>query len=417
VLSHGIEEYISTAVVLRSVVPMTMTANSRNSTVDVELAVACSHSNSDFSSPSSNSVAHALTAPHCKSRLADDVDWSTFLFFAVSGILCRRSVFFGLYSTLILLFLVARVFYAVYIYERTYNTIDGAFMFIAVACQVTAILACTYHNSRRLSSKYKNLEIAIHAKLTFRSLMTSVITAVISTIPILENVLREDFNEETVLYQITLDFAIVLVLCVIFGANTQFLLVDVVLAEMQVQKLIQQQLGGTNVTMNDLETIRQDIKLAEQEGFIVNTTLMSTALVNVAVAFAVFIVHPSSFSLCFSISFLLKEVILAFVGLYMTAVVNEANDELTTALSRALVRKQATDPSPGYSINPSDMPLRPYAEEEPIQKVDTKAVLVSLQAEPIKFSLLGMKLTRKDVIFRFMLWLFGILLSLAERAV
>jgi hypothetical protein len=88
-----------------------------------------------------------------------------------------------------------------------------------------------------------------------------------------------------------------------------------------------------------------------------------------------------------------REVIYAVVGFWFVALVNEKPHELTKKLSKRVL------------VNDIE------------SSVSQLKVYVIANADPISFPLAGMKLTRRDIYFRFMIWLVGIFIGIAKQKI
>jgi hypothetical protein len=88
-----------------------------------------------------------------------------------------------------------------------------------------------------------------------------------------------------------------------------------------------------------------------------------------------------------------REILFAFIGFWCVALMNEKSHELTKKLSKKVL----------------------------VGDMDSSLNLVKLLgvacADPISFPLAGMKLTRRDITFRFLVWLTGLLVGIARQKV
>jgi hypothetical protein len=88
---------------------------------------------------------------------------------------------------------------------------------------------------------------------------------------------------------------------------------------------------------------------------------------------------------------MLREVIYAVAGFWFVALVNEKSHELTKKLSKSVLVSDI-----GSSVH-------------------QLKVFVIASGDPISFPLAGMKLTRRDITFRFLIWLTGLFIGIARQ--
>jgi hypothetical protein len=229
-----------------------------DSAADVELAVAVasSHSNSDFTAVISAGVGadsgsygtHAAGSPiTClevsETRLVDDIDRPTYAMFAVAGVIFHHSMCLSLYNILLFGALILVVVNDIMNYGLDNGLIKAVLLVPAASCQLVAIFMCAYKNSRRLAGKYRKLEKDIHSQLTPRTVVTSVLIAMFSCVPL------GFIHQKQTFFLAVAAFTIVMVECLVFGANAQFLLVDATLSEQLVRALIIQQRSGKDISL------------------------------------------------------------------------------------------------------------------------------------------------------------------------
>jgi hypothetical protein len=103
------------------------------------------------------------------------------------------------------------------------------------------------------------------------------------------------------------------------------------------------------------------------------------------------IISDSAGVVFYIIAAMSREVIYAVIGFWFVALVNEKSQELTKKLSKRVLVN---------AIESSVSQLKVY---------------VIANADPISFPLAGMKLTRRDITFRFLIWLTGLFIGIARQ--
>jgi hypothetical protein len=191
----------------------------------------------------------------------------------------------------------------------------------------------------------------------------------------------------------------------VLAGNILFLLVDARACEKVIGSLRDRLESASTLCIEDVLTARAEIRRRVRLGFVAHTALIATALVNVIAVFAALILqsHLANPKLVVNditsvIMLLCREVVVATFAFWCVAVVNEQQ--------HALVKQLELQVSSHWASYRS----------QPERKTDICWLIVSLQTNPLTFPLVGMTLRRKDVLVRFALWLFGILLGLATRA-
>jgi hypothetical protein len=128
-----------------------------------------------------------------------------------------------------------------------------------------------------------------------------------------------------------------------------------------------------------------------------NSIVMGMALTNIIIVFLVFIVANDIVSNVEAIFLMLvtmsREILYAIIGFWYAALVNEKSHDLTKKLSKTVVM--------------SDI-------ESSVNQVK---VYIIASADPISFPLAGMKLTRRDIIFRFLVWLTGLFIGIVRQKI
>jgi hypothetical protein len=93
----------------------------------------------------------------------------------------------------------------------------------------------------------------------------------------------------------------------------------------------------------------------------------------------------------FLVAFMLREVILTLIMFWEIAKTNELSIELTEAIGR------------------NDNQLIDFDSEKQM------LLFMNVFSKPVTFPLAGMTLTRKDIIFRIILWSIGILIGVVQQ--
>jgi hypothetical protein len=179
------------------------------------------------------------------------------------------------------------------------------------------------------------------------------------------------------------------------GATTSFVLLDAFSAEVVLKQLIRYVRSAEPFDPETVHTVVNEVHRIVTTGAVTNSVITVVALANVTIIFALGIFTRGNLSLVVGISFiwLSKEFVYAVAILYSIACVNETSTELVSEIGIQFSKLDANDPDGRRSL------------------LEMNQVLQYLISNPVKFPILGMVLTRKDVAFRFGIWAFGLLLS------
>jgi hypothetical protein len=249
----------------------------------------------------------------------------------------------------------------------------------ALLLQLVGILVGTQHNSRRLWTKCRKYEPTAFSSSLRVTILLALVLSVITML------------------QYKLDSFVVgvayVVPCFVLAANVYFLLVDASVCQQILRECVAAANDG-RLTTDMVSVARAEISDRIETGFVANTAIMATALANKLAIFVIVIIVPDGFvgTLFDIIGFLMREVVIAIVGLWSVALVNEEYDKLVFAAGS--IAHEATGSN---------------------KHLDNSLVL-NLLTCPINFPLAGMTLRRKELLLRFSIWLFGILLSVATKS-
>jgi hypothetical protein len=129
----------------------------------------------------------------------------------------------------------------------------------------------------------------------------------------------------------------------------------------------------------------------------VSKIVLGIALTNVIIVFLMFIISEHIATevgaIFIIIAAMSREILFAVVGFWFVALVNEKSHELTKKLSKKVL------------VGDMDSSLNQLK------------VLGIACADPISFPLAGMKLTRRDITFRLLVWLTGLLVGIARQKI
>jgi hypothetical protein len=270
----------------------------------------------------------------------------------------------------------------------------------AALFQVLGILTGMVFNCRRLRSKYQTYELLGFERMQRVTRRVVVVIIVVSSLPIVayyQFTLSETAN--------ALLFIEGLIASVMLGGNLMFLLADASVACHNLQSLLHDVDAGKELSMQKVANVRVEFKRVVHQGFYGSTAIVGSALLNVLTAFALTIVTTDSvIALFMEMTYLLfREITVSVVGLYYVAKVNEDFDELVRLLTEEISRKCCLDTAD--------------VERPSVTIMKANIILNSIVANPIKFPLAGMTLRRRDVLFRFGIWLFGVLLSASTKQI
>jgi hypothetical protein len=346
--------------------------------------------------PNRNTESNLLTDMEeelSKDLLADSVDSTTYRILCVVGFVWRDpnsipNVLRNIWNCVALLTVFNPMFFVVDFAQLTRQSIWGVLMF-AVFVQSVGVGMCTYLNVCRLRNRYIGDEPSIFCsagRVTWISISVAAIGTVL--LPVIA-----DLAHSRPMYFILEVFPSV----VISGINIQFIILDSNHARCLVLHLVNMARTGEQLSMEEINRVCCSINRIVNKSFHATTAIMLAALTNLLCIFVLAIfLHRSGMLMVVYLSciFLFKEIVFAVVGLYYAAYVNESVAELTIIMGNKLRLANMSSSADSRQIS---------------------LALQSLQACPIKFPIVGMVLTRKDVAVRIGLWAFSVALSLFTK--
>jgi hypothetical protein len=264
--------------------------------------------------------------------------------------------------------------------------------FLVVVTQGTGVALAQYSNARKLRSVYRLYRpqkvAAASPPAVMMGITIGLICFCISSFAVVKHGIFH-FATGLVLFQ----------LCLIVGANALFVMSDAIAVKDFFTGLLDSFDGGL-ISVSTVDTARREISLIVNASFFASSALIGSAITNVLLAFgySVLWTEDNRTSINLLIVMLGKEFVAAAVCLYVVAEVNEMYDTLVARVGEALADECSKHDG--------------TSTEKATQLV---YLLNSLQANPITFPLVGMTLRRKDVLLRFSIWGFGVLLSLATK--
>jgi hypothetical protein len=197
------------------------------------------------------------------------------------------------------------------------------------------------------------------------------------------------------------EMLMVIAMCLLLGANFLFLTADTLAAAAQLHMLLTDLESGNAPLKSQVNSARREFELILGAGWKGNSVIMLAAIFNIFMVFAIVVVPGKSIGHIFLLigSVFFREVLLAGIGLYYIAVVNEKYDLLIELLALHVDRKLDDTSSFDDSLGRAN------------------ATLNCLYVRPITFPIVGMTLKRKDVLLRFCLWLFSIVLGIVAKKI
>ena len=178
------------------------------------------------------------------------------------------------------------------------------------------------------------------------------------------------------------------------SVNLFFLLVDAKVCMSLLSTLVSQDI----VTLDEYKAVKQEIDDRISKNQLNNTIVMTVAIGNVMIVLLMFIIDEHVASkleiILELIAGMSREILYVLIGFWYVALVNEKSLELRMKLSEKVLQTKSDDiEGKGHLVT----------------------VLAVTNANPISFPLAGMVLTRKDIIFRFILWLIGLFIGIARQ--
>jgi hypothetical protein len=269
----------------------------------------------------------------------------------------------------------------------------GILTFLTIVTQGAGTAVAQYSNARKLRSVYRLYRPQIMSTASPPAVVMGAVTGLMcfSIVSISHQHGIMNFKYVTGISTFLLSL--------IVGANAFFVIGDA----FTVRYIFTEVVGAFDsglVNVSSVDKARKEILLVINGSVVASSALIGSAIANILLAFAYSVLWSAdiSISINFLIAILGKEFVAAAVCLYVVAEVNEMYDTLVARVGEALADECSKHDG--------------TSTEKATQLV---YLLNSLQANPIIFPLVGMTLRRKDVLLRFSIWGFGVLLSLATK--
>jgi hypothetical protein len=276
-------------------------------------------------------------------------------------------------------------------------------LYVLLILQMIGLLISTYYNYRRLcQNKFEKLELHFYQESHGLILKVFLPVVFISFLPFIIFVLRNsDFT-----------FRLIAFLCFVFqtflfSVSLLFILVDVSVCKFLLTVALKQ-IKENDLTLRELETVRQEINSRVQYSELTNNILMAVGVCNVLILFVILFVDKSVFAdpkiLILLAFFMSREFIFMLLAFWEVGKVNELSDELIKNLSRLTVAvenddRRTTTATVGVEEGKHPKELLVYK------------LFINALGDPISFQLTGMRLTRKDLVARIAVWLVGIVIG------
>jgi hypothetical protein len=179
----------------------------------------------------------------------------------------------------------------------------------------------------------------------------------------------------------------------LLSVNLLFLIVDAKVSMSLLTSLTEQD----SITVEEYSRVKVEIDNRVSKNRTNNSIVMGMALTNVIIVFLMFIISEHIASnltdIFIIIASMSREILYAVVGFWFVALVNEKSQEFTKKLSKKVL------------------------VGDPDSSANQVKVYIIASADPISFPLAGMKLTRRDIIFRFLVWLTGLFIGIARQKI
>jgi hypothetical protein len=271
-------------------------------------------------------------------------------------------------------------------------------LFFAVLIQLVGLLVSQTRNVTRLRSRFRVYE-PLSIKAVSRCGFLFAVVMMLVSVPA---VLIIFYQRAPWAYCATT--CVNTYLGVILGGNVLFILVDADCANSILQKLIDEASREDSLSLYNVDNSAREIKSVIGRSFLSSNAIVLTALINVLIVFVFVVLNDvrdwSQYLVVFS--FLGREIVAAVVCLYWVALVNEKYDAQVRKIGSQLAEE---------CLRPRMVPDSPS-----IKSQELNSLLNILVSNPIQYPLVGMVLRRKDVMVRFGIWVFGVLLSVATKS-
>lgn len=187
------------------------------------------------------------------------------------------------------------------------------------------------------------------------------------------------------------DFVAVLAQSFIVGGSLAFLVVDAKVSASMVD-FLHCQLENGSLNSEIYDKIGNEIESRVKSYSVSGNVIMVVAMLDMLFLFIFSLFLPLKY-MFIPAAMLLREMIYVAVGFWYVAIVNEKADNLTRSIG---------------SMQTSDDPEKRILKHE---------LYICANSKPISFTLSGMRLKRKDVIFRLSVWLLGFVLGLLKEVI
>jgi hypothetical protein len=328
--------------------------------------------------------------------LQSSLDFWSFSFFTVCGLiwqdwLCLQHVLQNCWNIVLCC---GQLFFIALVLNNSINFARVHLWLIPVAGAVMVQWIClivgNYFNANKLRMRPRKYSVHNFEQGTPRSLTVAVGMAVFGLVPFI--LIEHEGNVYLGIGN----------MCMLLGlaGNLGILLVDASDASFVINRLATLIIDGSEMWVARVVATREEVNYIIANGYWARTMIMVAALINVVAVFAVLVLVNENILQAAALAWqnFSRELITARVGIFDIACVNENAIKLNRLLEKRLISLGVAHDQPDSAV------------------VNALIALQSLQANPIKFSINGLILTKQGVAYRFIFWLVGVLLSLATKS-
>jgi hypothetical protein len=301
----------------------------------------------------------------------------------------------------------------------------GLLFAVVILAQFLSLVVSTYWNLKRLYRPAHSYEIPQYSGSLNPTLFVLLIFLVSSgaTIPIFMKAFRLCTFPVAVLW--TICIVLNLGTCSLFAVSVLFIFVDVKTSSYLIQYLIHEH-QANRLTLKLLLKVKQEIKHRVKAHEPANNALMIVALINALFVIIIAIAYKNLlndviFILAMTTAFL-REVIFVLVGFWEGAKVNELSDELIVRLSKSVPDEELdyllieeNNNSSSLLLNERNNNNNDLMMNEKDREFHRMTLYTNALSDPISFPLAGMRLTRKDILIRFSLWVSALIIGLIQQ--
>jgi hypothetical protein len=200
----------------------------------------------------------------------------------------------------------------------------------------------------------------------------------------------------------------------LYSSSLFFISLDVAACRYLIRQACQ--LDQTNkLTIYTMCKIREEFQRRVQYSANANNFLMLVAFYNILYVVLALLISDAIEveSMLINFSVMLRELIILGVGCWEIAIVNEDVDVFMKQVGLRI--------DPNYQLQTNRENEREDEEASSLLlQSDSllrqrQQLFIYLSADPLSFSIAGMRLTRKDILFRFGIWIVGVVLGLARQ--